>query len=1049
MFRSRCVVEVLESRIAPAMLFLSGQPGDKVVRDANGNTLSGDVAAAATAGADLALLMSKGDALVYDANGNHAVDSGELTLVSVTAGKALVFVTDFSNGGNGGADGKFEQNEITGLAVSDAFAAKINTDINGSIVTALDDTDHLSTNANGKIVVLASTIDGLNIDGQVVGNIFSGKTMSDIFITGQHFNTGSDIRSVTGNLATGTAIVNNDVHMKPDDLSFDGGGTTLKMTPFVPRAGSAGGSITNVRLDHGAHNLLAGDGGDNNTNVPGGGGKIVNVAITMDSADPVWLVAGNGGNSSTALAANGGSISDVNVKIAFANPSAGATDDFFVKAGSGGKSGGSGSGGAGGSILDSNFTSGVSFVSNGFIISAGSGGDAGGNGTAGAGGSVSNTTIQALGAGETVKDFFVTGGVGGASTSGHGGTGGGVLNDTISMEADVTHSFEISSGDGGTGKTFGGAGGALTSDNILLHGMIANPALIESGNGGDLLSTAGAGAIAGRGGAITSLNISGLVDLGSSKTPGALNLTSGNGGSAAAAAHGTGGTGGLITLANIDIFAGDNTDLSVKAGDGGEAAATTINSKTASGTGGAGGSVTKSSLTITGSLKSLTLKSGAGGASNVNGPGGAGGALGAIGVLTKDVSGSVLVTTGAAGASVGHKGASGGAISTLDFENTGAVANAIQFLSGAGSAVTGTGAGGNGGAISHLTLTNIGGATGAVVNTVTIPAVNIVTGEGGKSAQSTGGAGGLLTRLVLHNFSTLSDIAFDTGIGGDGSTGGPGGSITSATLFDTTGGITFPLIAGAGGKSASGHGGNGGAINGLAVSAFESTVNLFAGNGGDGGGKSSAGAGGAVANIIGAVNLALLKAGGGGNNANGTGGSGGSIHSIDLDPVAQFVRSLKAGNGGNGAKAGGGGSVTDVTVAGDIGDFTSDFDVVADTTGMGGIVAGEKGTGTGGTNGSITHITADRIAAMIAGTPAANAVTAANAVQKISSIVANVIGADLNGNNTFDFTEGGSDAIYQPPETTDGDTALDGLVIVRLSGNGALPVVPLKLITIA
>jgi hypothetical protein len=198
--------------------------------------------------------------------------------------------------------------------------------------------------------------------------------------------------------------------------------------------------------------------------------------------------------------------------------------------------------------------------------------------------------------------------------------------------------------------------------------------------------------------------------------------------------------------------------------------------------------------------------------------------------------------------------------------------------------------------------------------------------------------------------------------------------------------------------------------------------------------------------------MALFEAGTGGASASGTGGIGGSVNSISMTAVGQFVRALKAGNGGNGVRAGAGGNVSGVSVAGDIGDFTSDFGVSSDTAGMGGIVAGMRGTGAGAaTNGSIANITADRIAAMLAGSPAANAVGYGNAVQKISGITASVIGADVNGDGIFSFTEGGVDGTYQPDgahHATDGDTALDGFVLVRSGGLGKLPVAPLKLIEI-
>ena len=107
---------------------------------------------------------------------------------------------------------------------------------------------------------------------------------------------------------------------------------------------------------------------------------------------------------------------------------------------------------------------------------------------------------------------------------------------------------------------------------------------------------------------------------------------------------------------------------------------------------------------------------------------------------------------------------------------------------------------------------------------------------------------------------------------------------------------------------------------------------------------------------------------------------------------------------------------------------------------MGGIVAGFGGR-VGGVidttkNGSVTGVTADRIAAIVAGAANANALTTDNAVSKITGIKALVIGADLNGNGSFNFTDnpGGPHPANGLFLLGDGDTALDGLVIVKTGG---------------
>jgi hypothetical protein len=119
---------------------------------------------------------------------------------------------------------------------------------------------------------------------------------------------------------------------------------------------------------------------------------------------------------------------------------------------------------------------------------------------------------------------------------------------------------------------------------------------------------------------------------------------------------------------------------------------------------------------------------------------------------------------------------------------------------------------------------------------------------------------------------------------------------------------------------------------------------------------------------------------------------------------------------------------------------------------MGGLVAGKAGTGAGGAvNGSIANVSATRIATILAGRPDADAIDYANAVTSITNVHANVIGADVKHNGVFDFIEGGATAGYQPDDAhnaTDGDTAIDGFVLVKAAGTPVFNVTPLKLITV-
>jgi len=107
-------------------------------------------------------------------------------------------------------------------------------------------------------------------------------------------------------------------------------------------------------------------------------------------------------------------------------------------------------------------------------------------------------------------------------------------------------------------------------------------------------------------------------------------------------------------------------------------------------------------------------------------------------------------------------------------------------------------------------------------------------------------------------------------------------------------------------------------------------------------------------------------------------------------------------------------------------------------------LAGDGSTADGVT-GSIDDVRATRIAAMFAGdtSTVGNALTTANAVFAIANITADEIGADLNGNGVFDFTD--VDAVGFVLGTA--DTAIDGIVIALTAGYNTATIdpVPLKL----
>src|SRR5438105_13248762 len=155
--------EALESRLAPANLFVSAAA--LTVKDAVGNdaqNLASEISAQAATGATKAILLNAGDALVFDSNDNHVRDPQERVLVSVTAGKAMAFVSD----GFGPTASAFDENELSGLAVSDGFKGTVNTDVNGSITTTLDATGQFTQTA-----LQNASIAGLTIAGRVFGDL--------------------------------------------------------------------------------------------------------------------------------------------------------------------------------------------------------------------------------------------------------------------------------------------------------------------------------------------------------------------------------------------------------------------------------------------------------------------------------------------------------------------------------------------------------------------------------------------------------------------------------------------------------------------------------------------------------------------------------------------------------------------------------------------------------------------------------------------------------------------------------------------------------------
>jgi hypothetical protein len=255
--------------------------------------------------------------------------------------------------------------------------------------------------------------------------------------------------------------------------------------------------------------------------------------------------------------------------------------------------------------------------------------------------------------------------------------------------------------------------------------------------------------------------------------------------------------------------------------------------------------------------------------------------------------------------------------------------------------------------------------SGGALNTVNINAATVISVSSGNGGA--GGAGGNITRLGFAGVDTgASPLGSITIVAGDGSgagnKAGNGGSIVNAVGYVGASGVTL-LQAGLGGATA-GRGAAGGSITDVSI----------------------LGGGGVGAEL-------RVQAGDASSTSNAkVGGTGGSVKGLGVDPLENgtIFRRIVAGDGGDntGGKGGLGGSVINVDVDGDIGvrrgqGFGYSF--------MGGIFAGLGGSGSSaGAAGSVTGISADAIAAIVAGKVEQGSVIAReNLVTQVSGIILN------------------------------------------------------------
>lgn len=993
-------VESLESRIAPAVFYLSGTTGT-LLTATGGNAFDSvpEMNAVTDTHADAAVLLDVGDSLVFDANGNNKTDIGEPVLLKAVKGTAMAFFTDLNT--NVGSTPRFDLSEFTGLAVSNGSVAIVNANINGSIDALLDPAGFFHKTRP------VANIAGITITGSVSGNIQAGGSISNVVFKTP--SSGAPLYDVD-RIATGSGAI---------DVSFNGGGFTVPIS-FTQAPGTDAGDISDLTLPHGVFgDIVAGNGGDTMAGNGGAGGDITGVKIRGFAG---VIAAGWGGQGGTGgVGGKGGVVSNLTVDISRDR------DGLTIAAGNGGPaalgsgaSGGDGGAMAGAKVSGRGTTGAINFA-------GGHGGSGDGVGAGGAGGALTDVMVKL--SDRTTSDVSISAGNGGAGGAmGAGGRGGDATRVAMTLAQGVGDHASLLSGNGGTGGAMaaGGAGGNVEACSIKSGGFTGDSISIFSGAGGD----GGSGGASGNIHAAT-LSVANSLD--------DVYLFTGQGGDGTS---GAGGASGKLSDSSLTVTGYVASNVNVKTGRGGDAGGGNFD-------GGASGAISNITVKITGYVASdVLITPDAGGDGSGSGKGGDGGAITKANITSADVSSDIFIIAGDGGVAgkSGGTGGRGGDLAQIVATNTGYVGNTVLLIGGTGGKADGTsGNGGDGGNTSAVTYTNKGG-TGFL---------GIYSGFGGRSeaASGDGGDGGAFTKLTVNNLAQVEQaVEIFGGHGGSGATnGGNAKDTTDFKITDSSGAPNFwEVYAGNGraGTGTGGHGGNGGDLKRIVFNgpAADVTFGYSAENenaGGTGMG-SIGGKGGSLSAISGSAKVARFIAQEGGD-ADETGGTGGSISGVNFK-VTRHAQVIAAGDGGDvkiGAEAGLGGSISGVVITGTgvIGDYSESFG--SDPANLGGLVVGRGGAvGTNfdvDRNGSITNVTAKRVAAIFAGGTPSNVVNVDNAVKAIAGLKVAFIGADFDNDGELDWqentaTQTGFQLSGFPGTTDTDDRPFDGLVIVKAGG---------------
>jgi hypothetical protein len=487
----------------------------------------------------------------------------------------------------------------------------------------------------------------------------------------------------------------------------------------------------------------------------------------------------------------------------------------------------------------------------------------------------------------------------------------------------------------------------------------------------------------------------------------------------------TGGEGGSVTGLTATASA-DDARFGVYAGRGGSG-----------GTGGLGGSVSKAKIAFpAGALDEVEISAGSGGA-GAAGRGGNGGTASdiaissAMGTLIE----GMYIYGGRGESSSSSHGGDGGGVARVAVKTDG-VLEYFEIQAGRGGGTnSSSGNGGDGGGVETVSLAAPGGLSYGLY-------IEAGTGAHAGITSGTAGDGGAVRNLTIATgFGSGRSMDIYSGNGGSAAIGGQAGNIESVKISDPWSAI-YGFYAGDGGSSEGANGAKaGGNVSGVAFKAPLARAEVFSGRGGNAV-SAAGGAGGDISGITGTIGLIIVEAGYGGDSTNNVGGNGGSVHDLKLT-ATQTVQYIRAGDGGysNNGLGGNGGSISRIKIGGDIGNFSASFGIY----GMGGLIAGQGREGIN-SNGSVESVSASRIAAIFAGNESSVLSTNA-AVKSIAKITARVIGADLNGDGQFAFSETGASGYI----LNSLDAAIDGLVVVRNGGfdDATVSVAPLKLATVA